>query len=153
MLIIALLVLQFVSLLLSKCINELFAVRLPVFIIGIATYIYRKENNKLLTLYSISLIFALVLGKYLLVFSMSMPLIIYGLSFFISHLPLHKPIEFTGKHSLEIYLSQSIATKFFLRDYYIHDAFFTTLCSIAIIIVGAFAIYFIQLTFNKVIRV
>lgn len=86
--------------------------RLPVFIVGILTYIHKQNNttNRLGLIYVIMAIISLLHDKpfYLI------PLILLCISLFCETLPLSNFFSFIGKYTLEIYLAQVVSTKYLM---------------------------------------
>ena len=132
---------------LSKVMLAGFPQRFGIIIVGVATYMALEDSNEkyLWLLYS-SIAMAAVIFSFseALTGSMLIPLILLGLSSIrIGHSPFFKQISFAGKHSLEIYLAQSLA----LNHYFLHDnGPFVTKCliSLAIIVIAAFVFYLLH---------
>lgn len=138
--------LSLISPIISKVLFPMFASRLSIIVLGIATYFsLRNGDNKFLyVMYALCALFAILFkqGK-----GPDWSLMIPGLLCLLSlgpvSMPLNNVFSFLGKHSLELYLSQSFAlNQFFLKSEidYVHKC----LISIAIIVMGAFFLYFFQ---------
>lgn len=137
----------------SKVVFPIFAYRFPIFILGIVAFLAMQNDDGkyLLAVFVTCAIFAVVTKvSEGLMLSLLVPLVLWGLGGIEMKFPFEKPICFVGKHSLEIYLAQSLA----LNQYYLYsDAPFVLKCLIAlvIIVVGSFVLYYFQKGFYSIL--
>lgn len=136
----------------SKVVFPIFAYRFPIFILGIVAFLalQRDDEKYLLAVFVFCAAFAIVakLSESLML-SLLVPLVLWGLGEIDLKFPFEKPICFVGKHSLEIYLAQSLA----LNQYYLYsDAPFVLKCfiALAIIVAGSFVLYYCQKGFYSI---
>lgn len=140
----------------SKVVFYLFAIRFPIIIIGVATYLAIREGDErklLAILVAAAVIGFCFSGKEMLNGSQTgmlvLPLILYGLAQIGMKLPAGSAMEFCGRHSLEIYLAQNIALNQFYANYDNVGFIEKTAIAIVIIAVGGFVLYYSQTLFYK----
>lgn len=125
-----------------------FAQRFAIIIVGIVAYLAVSHDNDqrfLWILFTSSALFAFIFnGSPQQVGSMLLPLVVLGLSNIDNiHLPLKGFFSFCGKHSLELYLAQSLA----LNQFFLHseiDFKVKVLISLSIIVALATLFYYFQ---------
>lgn len=128
----------------SRFLFPIFAQHLPIVIVGTATYFAIKHTDEkfLLTLYFSCLAYAFfACTGYSEAMILPVCLLLMGKLNFT--LPMNKTVSFLGKHSLEIYLAQSLALNhFFLRTGM--DMLPKTVVALVIIVVGSVLFYYFQ---------
>lgn len=131
---------------LSKVVFPIFAYRLPIFILGIVSFLaLQKDDEKyLLAVFVACAAFAIVseLSEGLML-SLLVPMVLWGMGNINLKFPFEKTVGFIGKHTLEIYLAQALA----LNQYYLYsDASFVLKCfiALAIIVAGSFVLFYFQ---------
>jgi len=141
---------------LSEVVFYLFAIRFPIIIIGIATYLAVRDGdeNSLLAIFVSSAVIGFCLsGKEMLNGSqtgmLALPLILYGLSQLDVRFPAGKFVEFCGLHSLEIYLAQNIALNQFYANFDNLGFIVKTVLAVLIIVAGSAVLYLLQTLFYK----
>lgn len=93
------------------------ALRLPIIFMGMLTYLYIRENKPRLLLFYVSVLIIIyfVPRHFVMVSSVAIPLLLYGLGESDFKFPFSSIISFLGKHSLDIYLGQNIAIETMMR--------------------------------------
>ena len=104
----------------SIYLNPLMTYRIPVFIMGIYTFVLLRHNDKdgLYRMFILSALLGFVTYKNDMMGTLCIPMILLMLSFIsLDSIPtyIYNGISFVGKHSLEIYLAQMLGTKFFMQ--------------------------------------
>ena len=123
--IVLLIVLIFISLFALRSIQlpiKGFLYRLPIFILGAATYIHleNKQTNRLLILYAIMIIGGLLSNQHWFLTSSIVPPLLLVYSMIKGDLPFKKALSLIGRHSYEVYLAHIFpVTNFFML--YIFD--------------------------------
>lgn len=132
---------------LSKVMFPMFASRLSIIVLGIATYFALSNDDKsfLLKLFSICAVFALLFqygeGTY---WSILVPGILLLLAESGMKFPLEREIAFLGKHSLEIYLAQCFAFNHFFLSNIGMQFWQKTIIAFVIIVVGSILLNYVQ---------
>lgn len=141
--------------LLSNFIFPMFASRFSIIALGVITYLALNDNNDafLYKTYAFCALYAIVTKRVSgFDYSLLIPGVLCLFSLTELRLPLKKEISFLGKHSLEIYLAQSLAlNQFFLKSDLTYV--FKCLISVGIIVSGALLLYLFQeLTTGRLCR-
>lgn len=98
---------------------DLFVWRIPIMLSGIVAYVNRSEIEKLCKTFTITIMVALCTRQQILVNSMMIPLLILILSNVdFSKLWQFQILSWVGKHSLEIFLAQTITTQYLMYHFY-----------------------------------
>ncbi len=129
--------------------NSLFLSRIPIFFVGLSTYFRIRENGDLLGLYLPLSILSFMITNGLESRSLLVPIVLLCLSFMTSinwNQCLERCISFCGKHSLEIYLAQHLATKYLMQNGIIDNLFCTYLAVIMFTILLSFLFVWINKT-------
>lgn len=94
-----------------------FIYRLPIFMLGVDTYIHlnNKQINRILILYMVALIGGYFSNQHWFLTSTSVPVILVVYSIIQGNCPFYKTISLLGRHSFEIYLAHIFpVTNFFM---------------------------------------
>lgn len=140
-------ILMYISVYSTNWIYDNFPLRYPIVALGIFTFFQRKNEQKLSAIYIVAFVLALLLGNKRILLSMSIPLVLMALSRCSYIFPLKKAICFIGSWSLEIYLSQQFATRYFFERYYIYNDYVMYLLSLLVIIVLSVILHYSQKQF------
>lgn len=128
------------------------AFRFPIIFIGILTYFWREDLRKLSLLYCYALLWAIMLKNSMIIHSMIVPIVFLCLNNYCEQLPYHKELTKLGKYTLEIYLAQMVATKFFYRDFYFMNDYVMHLIAIFIIVILTIVFHWIHKWFWQVLE-
>lgn len=130
-----------------------FAYRIPIMILGILTYIHLQQNEKerLNMLYVSSAAMGLYFSCNLLSYSLIMPLVLLCLNKISVQFPMNSFLQLCGKHSLELYLSQSLMLKHLMQAGMIDSLPLTLTIGFIGIPIIAMLLYLLQNGFNRVI--
>ena len=140
------LLLSLVSPLTSEIMFPMFASRLSIIVVGIATYLLLKDGDSvfMFKLYALCALFAILFRQGNEPdWSLMIPGVLGLLSMGHAYFPLKKVFGFLGKHSLELYLAQSFAlNQFFLKT----DMAFIPklLVSMVMIVIGTCFLFLFQ---------
>lgn len=133
----------------------LYIYRWPIIMLGGVTYMHLKRNelSRLLSMYLVAVIFALLLGHEKLLLSVFIPCLLYVFSITTFTLPFQKLIYFVGKHSYEIYLAHIFPVALFIPLGLIDNVVVLTFITIAstIVLVALYSLV-LRYTVNKIIR-
>lgn len=132
------------SILLHTIICSNFALRFPIIFVGILTYLWREDVRKISLLFCYCMFWAIMLRNSMIINSMIIPIIFLCLNNYCEQLPFHKKLTTLGKYTLELYLAQMVATKFFYRDYYFMNDFVMHLIAIFIIVILTIVFHWIH---------
>lgn len=120
---------------LHRGICEMFAMRLPIILLGSIVYhLEKEEGNRHIQLLALLALYGVLMfqGNEFRV-TLAIPAVLY-LAGKAERLPLHGAIAFCGRYSLEIYLSQFLATTYFM-DYYKGDVRLEVVMVVGIVVV------------------
>lgn len=135
-------VLSLMAPMISRFVFPLFAKRLPIIVIGTATYfaVVNKDKRFLILLYFVCAAMALILRFESVVgWSLLLPSVLFLLGESCVELPFCGFFSYVGKHSLEVYLAQSLSLNhFFLNS----ELPYLVKCVLALVIlVGSAAVF------------
>ncbi len=105
---------------LSKLFVNLFAMRLPLYYLAILTYFYIRngESEKTASIFLIAVACSFFVQNQLISYACIIPLFLFVLNRYIviiNETRIGRAFSWVGKYTLEIYLAQVIATKYFIR--------------------------------------
>lgn len=133
----------------------LYIYRLPIIMLGMVTHIHLKRNelNRLLSIYLIAVVFALLMwgGHKMLLLSTIIPclLVVFSQTNFI--LPFNKLVCFLGKYSYEIYLAHIFPVAFFIPMGLIDNVAILTVITIAsTVVLTTLYVYASKYIINKI---
>lgn len=127
-----------------------FVARWPVILCGVIAYLNRKDLSFLVKLFAVVMLLSLTTREEMMIHSLMIPLLLTALSFIeLKNLPLEKVFSFCGKHSLEIFLAQTITTQYVMKHYYWGEKWLSLLIIIGITIVIASLFWGVQYGFSR----
>ncbi len=127
-----------------------FVARWPVILCGVIAYLNRKDMSFLVRLFAVVMLLSLTTREEMMIHSLMIPLLLTALSFIeLKNLPLEKAFSFCGKHSLEIFLAQTITTQYVMKHYYWGEKWLSLLIIIGITVVIASLFWSVQYGFSR----
>ena len=122
-----------------------FLARIPVILCGIVAYINRKDLAFLAKMFAFLMLLGLTTRENMVIHSMMVPLFFVTLSMIeLGKLPLQNMFTILGKHSLEIFLAQTITTQYMMKNYYWGEKWLSLAIIIGITMLLALLFYLVQ---------
>lgn len=155
--IITLTILIFISLLALRNVHvpaKLFLYRLPIFMLGVISYIHliNKDLNRLFIMYVIAFFGGLFSNQHWFLTSASVPILLTVYSLIQGYRPLYKQISFIGRYSYEIYLAHIIPVTNFINLYIFDNIYLHIFTTIVWTIIVATIFSYYQKYINTILK-
>lgn len=130
-----------------------FQARVPLIMCGFIAYINRDDLAFLMRLFAFTMLLTLTTREEMMIHSMMIPFLMVGLSIIeLKKYSFLSFFSFLGKHSMEIFLAQTITTQYMMQRYF----WFNKWLSLGVILISTtiLSVFFwgIQFGFNRVIN-